>query len=272
MHIKTSSINIYPSNLATTAAADLEGYRAMRDFAIEQAARDTYPLLESLIAAECYARFASAIGDANDRHALARVLLDRVYERAKRGLSSERYLAEVAHNLQVLADAGNADAADQLDKLGIGQIWQGDEEVAQGIRDSEAAFAKAAHGDAQTLIGLIDVVAARKAPGSLSFGDLVYIEHIARIGSESRDPVLLEQLALILCERRKFELRQATRPGLADSLGIEAVSIIVDLALRDCGKNELLDRAMSEMTWREVVSYATAVPTLLAVIAPMGRA
>lgn len=272
MQIKTSSTNVYPSDMAAAAAGDLDGYRRLRDFAIEQAAGDTYPLLESLIAAECYARFASAIGDADDRKALALILQARSDERETRGYSSEPYLVEVAHHFQLLADAGDADATDQLAKLGIGPVWQADEEVVQGIRNSEAEFSRAAYGNTQALTRLLDVVVSDKTPGTISFGDLVYIEHIARVGSESGDPELLERLATILCLRRKFELHQGTNLGLVDSLGVEAVSIMVDLALRDCGKNNLLNQALPEMTWRDVKFYAAAVPALLAFIAPMGGA
>ncbi len=272
MHIKTSSINVYPSDMAAAAADNLDGYRELRDFAIEQAAGDTYPLLESLIAAECYARFASAIGDPDDRKALALILQARIDELETRGYSSERHLAEVAHHFQVLADAGDAEATDQLARLEIGPVWHADEEVARDIRASEAEFSRAAYGNTQALTSLIDVVVSGKTPGTVSFGDLVYIEHIARVGSESGNPELLERLAMILCARRKFELHQGTNPRLADSLGVEAVSIMVDLALRDCGKNDLLHQAISEMTWRDVQDYAAAVPALLAFIAPMGAA
>ncbi|GEM71129.1 hypothetical protein SAQ01S_08950 [Sphingomonas aquatilis NBRC 16722] len=251
----------------------VEAYRALREQALELGLAGEVSRLESLTAAECYAYLAASIGDAQDRRRLAGILIARADYRAMRGCTNPFFRMEAAHWLRGLADAGDVEAADQLDAMGVGPVWEEDRAQTELRTNILANFADAARGDLNALASMSENNLRSVADGDGRLEALVKAEQFARIGSFSGDPLMRMRLAGVVLLRREYELRDGGSRFRACWAANESVGLLLTLCNEGIADAwPPLANLIASLSRPEVALIAADIPEVLSVINPEGHA
>lgn len=250
-----------------------DAYATLCDFAMEAAASGLIPRREAYVAAECYARFAAAIGTSDHLRRLVSVLLTRAQEQASNGRSPSFFIDEAVHYLRILADEGDSKAVEHLEGLGAAAVWVADR-ASVGLRQSvEECYAEAARGDFDALYALFSATIGGSTHLTIAFEELVYAEHIARIGSFTNNPLMLQALAGVRLIRREYEQQRGGDLACAADAGIEASGLLLDLIAEGAaGLGAVFAELARSMQREEVAAVCANYPHALFYIASEGHA
>ncbi|MEE8612470.1 MAG: hypothetical protein V3V60_07825 [Sphingomonas aquatilis] len=215
--------------LQQAAAGSTAAQSNLVDLAIAAGASGAVRQIESLIAAETWARLAAANGGIEEQRALVGVLLARAKFEVERCSteSAEWYEGEARRILKLLVALDDADAQRALDELGEPGEVQPDGPDAQEL----ALLSAAARGDTHALDALGEQAMSLFYSGAAdALEALTVAELYARLGATSGHLDLMRRLAGVRLKRAEFEYRDGS-----DALGNDAIadatvllSILVD--------------------------------------------
>lgn len=251
------------------AAGSTSAHLGLVDLAISAGACGNCRQIESLAAAETWARLAAAGGGKEENRALVGVLLARVeFEIGRCAVyNAQWYEGEARRVLKLLAALNDPDAAQALEDLGPapeGDHREPDVVVATNL-------AAAARGDLRALGSLCDeALQILHSDRSTPIEALTVGELYARLASASGEPDQLRRLAGILLKRSEYEYREGWS-AVGDSAVVEAA--VIFSILTDAGDLSMAPWLSSLIEDCPISAAATAIrhrPTILAYVEPVG--
>ncbi len=236
------------------ATGNVAAHLSLVDVAIAAGAAGTCRQIESLAAAETWARLAAAVGDVGGHRALAKVLRARSeYEVGRSSVyNAQWYDAEARRVLKVLVALDDEDAKRTLDEMGA--PLEGDEHETDVL--AFTTLAAAAKGDLNALTSLYDEAFRILHTGqsdpieALTAGELY-----ARLGSASGDADQMQRLAGALLKRAEYEYDQGW-PALADNAVAEAAVLLAILI--ENGEPSMASRMVLLMEFAPMTAIAVA--------------
>ncbi|WP_426256054.1 hypothetical protein [Sphingomonas sp. DC2300-3] len=255
--------------LQQAAAGSASAQLNLVDLAIAAGASGAVRQIESLIAAESWARLAAANGGIEEQRALVGVLLARAKFEVERCSvdGAAWYDGEARRILKLLVALDDADAQVALDELGEPGGAQPEAPDAQEL----ALLSAAARGDIYALDALSEQAMSLFYSGAANALEaLTVAELYARLGATSGNSGLMRRLAGVRLKRAELEYRDGS-----DALGDHAVTeaaVLLSIMV-DCG-----DASMA--SWLQILvndapksALSDAVrgrPTILKFIEPEG--
>ena len=251
------------------AAGSTSAHLGLVDLAIAAGACGSCRQIESLAAAETWARLAAAGGGKDENRALVGVLLARAeFEIGRCAVyNAQWYEGEARRVLKLLMALDDADARQALEELGAppeGEHHEPDLLVFTNL-------AAAARGDLAALGSLCDEAFRLLHDGqsdpieALTAGELY-----ARLASASGDADQMRRLAGVLLKRAEYEYREGWA-ALADNAVAEAtvlLSILVDTG--DHSMASWLSMLVNESPMPAIATATRHRPTILKFIEPQG--
>lgn len=239
------------------------------DLAIAAGASGQMRQIESLMAAETWARLASSVGEAPEHRALVGVLLARAEFEASRGAVDMTgwYVGEAKRVLKLLAALGDPDANAAIEELG-GRDRQHPEPDAVLM----ANLTKAANGDFDALATLFDdAYALIGSPACEPLEAFTACELYARLGASQGDSGHIRRLAGIMLKRAEWEHNEgsAELAAAAVSDAVSLLTILVDAG--DTAMAPWLSLVVETAPRNCVVKAAATFPTVLRFIDPEGN-
>lgn len=210
------------------AQGSKEAQLGLVDLAIAAGAAGAVRQIESLAAAETWARLAAANGGREENRVLVGVLLTRGdFEASRSAVSAATwYEGEARRVLMMLAEAGDEDAQLALQELGPARDLQ-EGQPAPNLNEHLVA---AGSGEASAFRALYEFAAESILAGRVNAAEaLVAGELYARLGMAAGDYEQAECLSAILVARAQYE-RELGCAALADAAAGEAAIRMAVLA------------------------------------------
>jgi hypothetical protein len=248
--------------IQNAASGSLAAHLGLVDRAMAAGAAGTCRQIESLAAAETWARLAAAAGGRDENRALVGVLLARAEFEIGRcaAYNAQWYEGEARRVLKLLVAMDDADARQALEELGEPPEGEHDEPDVLVFTNHAAA----ARGDIAALGSLCDEALCLLHGGqsdpieALTAGELY-----ARLGSVSGDSNQMRRLAGVLLKRAEYEYREGWA-ALADNAVAEAASLLSILV--DTGDHSMVAWLSMLVNESPITAIAAAIrqrPTIL---------
>ena len=239
----------------------------LRDIARRAGETGQVSCVESLAAAECYARLAAAVGTTQDRRELVSILLVRAEQLARVNLPHAALRREAAEHLTVLAASDDDLAAAQLNALCYVPALS-DTLPAETAANIASTFVSAARGDAEALIGMADAAMAMTLCGHPKFEGLIQAEQYTRLAAQVGNRSAKSALAGVLLLRWSMGDALSDRDHAVEAFGI-LLQVIDD---GDDAVAAMLSVAMCDLPAPDLTYFVRHHPQLLAHCSPGGSA
>lgn len=252
------------------AAGSASAQLGLVDLAIAAGASGAVRQIESLIAAETWARLAAANGGVDEQRALVGVLLARAeFEVTRCSVDGAAwYDGEARRILKLLVALDDPDAQRALDELGEPGEARPEGPDAQEL----ALLSAAAQGDIYALDSLSEQAMSLFYSGAANALEALTVAEIyARLGAASGKSGLMRRLAGVRLKRAELEYRDGS-----EALGNDAVTEAAVLLsiMTDCGDGSMapwLQMLVSDAPRAAIAAATWHRPSILKFIEPEGN-
>lgn len=255
--------------LEQAASGSVAAHLGLVNLAIAAGASGAVRQIESLIAAETWARLAAANGGIEEQRALVGVLLARAeFEVVRCSMDGAAwYDGEARRVLKLLVALDDADAQRALDEMGEPAEDQPEGPDAQEL----ALLSAAAQGDIYALDALSEQAMSLFYSGAANALEaLTVAELYSRLGAASGNSGLLRRLAGVRLKRAELEYRDGSEALGDDAITEAAVLLSIMVDCGDASMAHWLQILVNDAPMSALKGAVRHRPTILRFIEPEG--